>query len=101
MLSTWPRTVMVCARRQLGPELGGDPLDRGGDAAEVAVLHVGVDVEDRLHVRVADDGRELPALERRQVAEQLGRAGVAAVTDVFISVLTESTRLCGVCTATR
>src|SRR5207247_10553093 len=60
--------------RQLGSELGRDLLDGGGDAAKVAVLHVGIDVEDRLHVRVADGGRNLPALEGGQVAEELGRA---------------------------
>jgi len=64
-----------------------------GHAAEVSVLHVGVDVEDRLHVRVADDGRHLPSFEGGQVTEELGRAGVPGVTDVFMSVLTESTRL--------
>src|SRR5438445_736399 len=62
---------------QLGSELGRDLLDGGGDAAEVAVLHVGVDVEDRLDVRVADDGRHLVPLERGEIAEELLLAGPA------------------------
>jgi hypothetical protein len=62
------------AGRQLGSELGYDFLDRRRHAAEVPVLHVGEDVEDRLHVRVADDGRNLASFERGQVAEELLRA---------------------------
>ena len=63
--------------RQLGPQLARDPLDGGRHAAEIAFLHVGVDVEDRLDVRVADDGGHLASLERGQIGEELRRAGIA------------------------
>ena len=65
------------AGRQLRAVLGHDLLHLGGHAAEVAALHVGVDVEDGLHVGVADDRGHLAPLEGGQIAEQLRLAGRA------------------------
>ena len=50
--------------------------DLGGDAAEVALVDVGVDVEDGLDVVVVDDDGGCVAAEGGEVAEQL--RGVAA-----------------------
>ncbi len=43
----------------------------GADAAQVAPVHVGVHVEDRLHVVVVDDLGRDAALDAGQVGEQL------------------------------
>ncbi len=58
MLSTWPRIVIVLPGGSFGAVLGHDRCRSSrGDAAEVAALHVGVDVEHRLDVGVVDDLR--------------------------------------------
>src|SRR5205823_13611452 len=49
------------ARRQLRPRIIRDLLDGGGHAAEIASLHVGVDVEGRLH-RSEEHTSELQSL---------------------------------------
>ena len=42
-----------------------------GDAAEVAILHVGVDIVERLHIVVIDHRGRGAALQARHVGEQL------------------------------
>ena len=58
------------ARRERLLILRDDLVDLGGDGAEVAALHVGVDIVDRLNVGVGDDLRRGAPAQRRHVAEQ-------------------------------
>ena len=78
-------------------------VDLGGHGAEVAVLNVGVDVEDRLHVAVVRDHRVHAVLDVGQVAEQLRLAAAPRPRDrrVLQHWHRESIPYCGVCAATR
>ena len=64
------------ARRHLRLILGDDLLDLVDHAAEVAALHVGEDVVDRLDVEMARGAGDVAALERGEIAEQLRLAGL-------------------------
>ena len=68
MVVTWPRTSSVVPRGSLARHLGDDLLDARAHAAQVAAVHVGVDVEHRLHVVVVDD---LPARRRGRPSTRL------------------------------
>ena len=59
------------AARQLRPQRVNDPLHVGRHASQVAPLHVGVDLEHRLHVVVAHDRLRDGAVQVRHVAQQL------------------------------
>ena len=76
-----PRTSMRGAARQLGRHLCDDLLDSRAHAAEIAAVHIGVDVDHRLHVVVVDDCRGDAAAHGDHIGEQLrtarSRAGVA------------------------
>ena len=52
MLSTWPRTVIVLAGRELRAKLIDDLCHLVGNAAEIGALHVRVNVEHWLDVAV-------------------------------------------------
>ncbi len=60
------------AGRELLPEVGHHGADVLGDAAEVAALDAGIDLVDRLDVRLVGVGRHVLALERGDVAQQAG-----------------------------
>ena len=68
------------ARLQLLLQVGHDLVDLAGDAAEIAALHAGIDLVDRLDVGLVGVGRHAVALERRDVAEQAGHRPAAAPT---------------------
>ena len=53
-VSTWPRHVDGLPSRQSGRSAVDDPVDVRRRRRQVAALHVGVDVEDRLDVVVVD-----------------------------------------------
>ena len=55
---------------QLLLQLGDDLVDVVRNAAEIATLHAGVDVVDRLDVGLVQIGRNALALKRRHVAQQ-------------------------------
>ena len=56
--------------------VGDDLADIAGDAAQIALVDIRVDIERRLNVVVVDDDRRLVAPERGQVAKQLRRVAV-------------------------
>ena len=87
-------------------------LDVGGDAAEVAAVDVGVDVELALHRVVVDRFQAGARIDRRDVGQPHDRRGRAArirptatlvsacVTGVASRSATELIWSIGVCTAT-
>ena len=91
-------------RGSVGFNVGDDRVDVARRTAEVAALHVGVDVEDRLDVVVGDDrGRRRPASKLARLAR--GSWGVRRGPRGAIGVLSRASRssrvvYCGVCTAT-
>ena len=56
---------------QLGTEIVQHAAHFAGHAAEVAILHVGVDVVERLHIVVIDNRSRGAAIETRHIGEQL------------------------------
>ena len=54
MVSLWPRRMKLRAARQVFLMAGDDLLHGAGYAAQVGAFNVGVDVDDRLHVVMAD-----------------------------------------------
>ena len=58
------------ARRELIAQLGDGRIDRVRDAAEVAILDIGVDLVDRLHIRLVRVGRHHRARQCRDIGEQ-------------------------------
>ncbi len=62
-----------------------DLVDRAGDAAEVALVDVGVDVEGGLDVVVIDDDGRVVAAEGGEIAEQLAGVAGGEVTGVRAS----------------
>ncbi len=52
MVVTWPRRSMRGAARQSLRNVAHDLLDGRANASQIAPVHVGIDVEDRLHVVV-------------------------------------------------
>ena len=76
-------------------------LDRVRDRAQIRALHVGQHVEGGHDVVVGDVGRRRVAADVGQVAEQLRRSRPRPVRcGVLLSASSESSRYCGVCTAT-
>ena len=57
--------------RKFGAKLVYDFCDLIGNATEIGALHIGIDVEHRLHIGVADVRWCFIALERDQIAQQL------------------------------
>src|SRR5882757_2850430 len=55
---------------QLRLQLGDDLADVPRNAAEIAALHAGVDVEYRLDIGLVQIGRHAVALQRRHVAQE-------------------------------
>ncbi len=59
---------------QLGLDLLDDLFDAGTDRSQIAAVHVGIDIEDRLHIVMVDDFGRHAAVHASQVGEQLRRA---------------------------
>ena len=78
MLSIWPITWMVLPGFKLLLQVGHDLVDCRGDAAEVAALQAGIDLVDRLDVRLVGVGGHAAPFQGRHVAEQAGHRPVAA-----------------------
>ena len=70
MLSIWPSHLDRVAGRELLLQPGDDLVDLARDAAEIAALEIGVDLVDRLNVRLVGVGRQRSAGEGRHIAEQ-------------------------------
>ncbi len=71
MLSTCPRMANVLPRGSSGRSESTHALHVGRHAAQVASLHVGVDLEHRLHVVVAHDRLGDAAVQAGDVAQEL------------------------------
>ena len=98
MVSTWPRTLNEVAARERGRLPVDDALDVAGDRAEVAVLHVAVDIEGAADVVVGDDGRLGGALRcwRRRRGFPVACA-VGAAIGMFSRSCRDWIWYCGVC----
>jgi len=76
MVSLWPRRVKWEPRAdQPGGWRGSAPCT--GDRAEVGSVHVGVDVDDRLHIIVADRAHLRTRRNGGQAAQDVVRRGRA------------------------
>lgn len=88
---------------QLLLQLGDDLADVPRNAAKIAALHAGVDVQYRLNIGLVQIGRHAAALQRRHVAQEARDrrplAASAVDTGVLSSSLSELTRRSGVWTA--
>ena len=73
MVATWPRVTRVLPRGRCLCGVGRDSLHITGDAAEIAALHAGVDVNHGPDVIVADDAGSLTAGHAGKVLEKLRR----------------------------
>ncbi len=71
MLSTLTAHDDFGSRRKVLAFLFDDAIDLSGDGAEVAVLRIGVDIEDRCAVVVIDDDGQNRGRKRGHVTEQL------------------------------
>ena len=71
MVETCPRVSMKLPLGSLGVNSASTRPHRCATAAQVAILHVGVDVVERLHVVVIDHRGRGVALQLRHVGEQL------------------------------
>ena len=79
MLSTWPRITIVLPRGSPCWAASTICCTSAADGRQVAALHVGEDVVDRLDVVVVDVRRlTCRGVQVRQVAEQLGRLSRAS-----------------------
>ena len=92
------------AGRKLLLQVGDDLADVVGDAAEIAALHAGIDLVDRLDVGLVGVGRHAVAREGRHIAEQsryrcAGWRSSAVETGVLARSLSELTWCSGVWTA--
>ena len=71
MVSTCPRMAMVAPLGSFLRHVFHDLVDVVRDAAQIALVGVGVNVVDRLHIVVVHDRGGSAALQRRQIAQQL------------------------------
>ena len=104
MLSTWPRMTIVLPRgSERLDRVVHDRVDVARHGAEVAVLHVRVDVVDRLHVVVDHHGQLARARDRRDVcrAAAAPRGAGGDERDVAERPASDSIRYCGVWTSRR